>query len=400
MPCSARSTWRPLWRSAPLNLDQCARYPPRARGIPVRDLPRILAVHAGPGRRFRIPERHLDVRDLPRILAAHAGPGRRFCIPERYLEGIDRPTEVLDGWLRSPTLDNLQELEIHVGSWSKPPPLPPLPASALRFSSTLRVATFGVCTFPDGDNGMGTAPRLPLLEKLTLKDITISESFLNALLAGCSAMEALVLRRVRGCSRARIVSSSLRCIVASLSGGRLPLHHLTIEDAPCLERLLLSNNYVVDACISVVSAPRLETRDPSSLPQTRVWHYDFSGGSRSVKVLALHYANLDMVINVLKCFFPCLEKLYIKDIMEKETNAWCHKYRHLIGTLDIHLRKVVLRCYRANKSDVNIAMFFVLNARSLVSMILGLEPAKFRDAAWIGRQHRLLQIEKRAAESA
>ncbi|KAL6908130.1 hypothetical protein ACP4OV_002300 [Aristida adscensionis] len=88
------------------------------------------------------------------------------------------------------------------------------------------------------------------------------------------------------------------------------------------------------------------------------------------------------------------------DLRENETNAWRHKYRNLSGTLDIHLRKVVLRGYRGNKSHVNFAMFFVLNARSLVSMILELEPAQFHDVAWIERQHRLLQIEKRAAEGA
>ncbi|KAL6908129.1 hypothetical protein ACP4OV_002299 [Aristida adscensionis] len=200
--------WRPVWCSAPLNLNAS-----------VSDW----------------PKKRIPVGDISRILSAHPGPGRRFSIPEGYLYGVDRPTATLDGWLQSPALDNLRELEINVGNWSRPPPLT-LSALALRFSSTLRMATFCFCTFLDGDSGMGMAPQLPLLEKLSLLDVTILESFLHALLTGCSAMEALVLCRVRGCSRAWIVSSSLRSITVSLSHEWLRLHHLTIQDAPCLER--------------------------------------------------------------------------------------------------------------------------------------------------------------------
>jgi len=51
-------------------------------------------------------------------------------------------------------------------------------------------------------------------------------------------------------------------------------------------------------------------------------------------------------------------------------NAWYHKYRKLIGTLDIRLTKIVLANYQGSKSHINFAKFFVSNARMLVSMRL------------------------------
>ena len=76
------SRWRHLWRAAPLNLSPVGR----ARGIPVGE--------------------------VSRILAAHPGPGRRFSMPVCYLSYDDEYSETtLDGWLRSRSLDDLQELE-------------------------------------------------------------------------------------------------------------------------------------------------------------------------------------------------------------------------------------------------------------------------------------------------
>jgi len=51
-------------------------------------------------------------------------------------------------------------------------------------------------------------------------------------------------------------------------------------------------------------------------------------------------------------------------------NARYHKYQKLIGTLDIHLRKIVLANYEGNTSHINFVKFFVSNARVLESMRL------------------------------
>ena len=113
-------------------------------------------------------------RDLPHILSAHLGPGRRFSIP-RYILGqdVDRPAATLDDWLRSPALDNLQELGFNYGDrlprdLCPLPPPPLLPASVHRFSSTLRVASFSGYGFPGRNRA---ALHFPLLKQLSLLQV-------------------------------------------------------------------------------------------------------------------------------------------------------------------------------------------------------------------------------------
>ncbi|KAL6647715.1 hypothetical protein ACP70R_015152 [Stipagrostis hirtigluma subsp. patula] len=367
--------WRPLWRSAPLNLD----------------------LHG-------MSRRHgYSVHDISGILAAHPGPGRRFSILTGCLKRCDRPAAILDGWLRSRALDNLQELEFHFhyGGLSGPPPLP---ASAHRFSDSLRVASFGYCRFPDGNDA--GVPQLPLLKQLSLSIVVISENSLYALLAGCPDLHSLLLYENQGFSRVRIVSRTLR----SMGVKTVTELKLVIEDAPCLERLLLfEHRYRVKIDVTVNSASKLDVlglfNDSSRLELgTTVFQglrlVNLTTVVQSVKVLSLLQDNLslDVVINFMKCF-PCLEKLYIKTHAVGKKNAWCHKYRGRICSLDVRLKKIVLTNYRGNHSHVNFAKFFVLNARVLESMRLELESGN-PNIDWIERQHRLLRIKNRASRGA
>ena len=82
------------------------------------------------------------------------------------------------------------------------------------------------------------------------------------------------------------------------------------------------------------------------------------------------------------------------------TNAWGQKYRNLIGTLDIRLKKIVLSTYLGNNAHVKFAEFFVLNARVLESMVLQVDVSNYHNKAWIERQQTLLQIEERASRGA
>ncbi|CAO1939925.1 unnamed protein product [Urochloa humidicola] len=385
------SRWRHLWGSAPLNLDLQDR--PPLQGL------RIL------------------VGKISGILSSHPGPGRRFSIPSRYLHDDADPAATLDGWLRSPALDGLQELEFHYGLRFPPygqpvPPKPPLLASARRFSPTLRVAYFGGCSFPDGDAG---ALHLPLLKHLSLMDVAISEGSLYALLAGCPVLQSLVLTEsLDCCTRIRIVSRTLRSIGVHDARGEIDLEELIIEDAPCLERLLFFGQSVrVEMVISVISAPKLEILGqlPILGPRLEFGATAFQGSCvlnstmvvPSVKVLALSHndLNLDMVIDFMKCF-PCLENLYIKltrlyihqRTKSGVTNAWCHKYRNL----DIRLKKIVVTTYRGNEAHVNFAKFFVLNAGVLESMVLEVDVADYYNKGWIERQQTRLEIENRASK--
>ncbi|KAI4972081.1 hypothetical protein ZWY2020_003006 [Hordeum vulgare] len=108
--------WRHIWSSAPLSID--------CEGLAADN-----EVLAG---------------IVSRTVSAHPPPCRRFCVPSCLLG--DRASTV-DGWLRTPALDNLQELEFWFKPYYRPQPLQhPPPPSMFRFSATLCVATIGSAT--------------------------------------------------------------------------------------------------------------------------------------------------------------------------------------------------------------------------------------------------------------
>ncbi|KAJ1287611.1 hypothetical protein BS78_02G023400, partial [Paspalum vaginatum] len=369
------SRWRHLWRSAPLNFD--------------------------------LERRPVPVPEVTRILSSHQGPSRRFCHPA-YPDPRDRSAAAaaLDGWLRGPALAGLQDLVLQCGFLRSDPAPLPVSLSAHRVASTLRAAAFDTCNFPHGG-----ALRFPVLEQLTLSSVTISESSLHALLDGCPVLQSLVLAFNRGFDRVRFVSPCLRSIGVHAGWPRVNLLRLVIEDGPCLERLLfLEQGRFKGLEIVVISAPRLgilgQLSDAS--PALKFDTTEFQGSQlvsmatlvRSVTVLALtdSFLSLDVVIDFMKCF-PCLEKLYVEVRLAGGNNAWRRKYKDLIGTLDIRLKKIVLTNYRGNTSHVNFVKFFLLNARALESMTLKLEDAN-PSREWIESQNNLLQIKNRASRCA
>ncbi|KAM0862512.1 hypothetical protein ACQ4PT_045220 [Festuca glaucescens] len=235
------SRWRHLWRSAPLNLDHHRLCRDR------KDLDAVVS----------------------RILSAHPGPGRRFCAPVYHLFG-DR-AETADAWLWSPALDNLYELELCSFDYRFGLPYPsypsepqPTPAAAFRFSETLCVAIIGDCHLPDS-----TAQGLhfPKLKKLGLERVSISESSLHSMMAGCPALECLLIQHSFGFRCIRINSISLTSIgVKALARHKGHLfEELIIENAPCLERFLqLSSSRGLHVSssgslhVSVIFAPKLK----------------------------------------------------------------------------------------------------------------------------------------------
>ncbi|CAL5077776.1 unnamed protein product [Urochloa decumbens] len=385
------SRWRHIWRSAPLNLDLVDLAEEKYQCVSAGETSRILSAHQGPGRRFRTELQYLDLHSR-------------------------RPAAVLNGWLRSPALDNLQELEFHYGyrfprGFRPLPPPPRLPASVRRFSSTLRVASFAGCRFSKKKPG---ALHLPVLKQLSLVHAPISESSLDALLAGCPVLQSLLLSYNSGYSRVRIVSRTLISVgvfPASPDGRR---QHLILEDAPCLQRLLIfpystGYKYIKIMDISIISAPKLDVLGPLNYDLSRLEVgttvfegprlVSFTTVARSVKILALQneQISLDVVINFMKCF-PCLVKLYIK--MAGSKNGWSREYHNFVMTHDIRLKKVVLLNYQGNKDHVNFAKFFVLNAKVLESMVLELEKGITLSTEWIERQHKRLHTKNRASRGA
>nr|CAB3456332.1 unnamed protein product [Digitaria exilis] len=288
--------WRHLWRSAPLNLD--------CQG-------------------FR--NNQADIAGIvTQILSAHQGPGRCFRVPAQL---IHRVPDTMDAWLRSPALDNLQEIDFYHTSFEArvvvQDPLPP-PASVFRFSGSLRVATIGKCHILDG---LAETLRFPELAHLGIESVRISEAALQSLISSCAALECLFLNKSFGFSCLWINSSCLRSIGLGYEHYRGPLpwfKELIIEDAPRLEKLLYAES-IAGLNLSVISAPKLATLGCLSNfgISSRVLFGDtaFQGLRaeslmtvvRNVKILAvnLRVFDLDKVIDLMKCF-PCLEKLYVK----------------------------------------------------------------------------------------
>ncbi|XP_047050814.1 FBD-associated F-box protein At5g60610-like [Lolium rigidum] len=390
------SRWRHLWRSASLNLD-CDGHDGLYYYL-TEDDDRALAALAAL---------------IPRLLSAHPGPGRRFCVPACYLRSR---SAAVDAWLRSPTLDGLHELEfcdVYACEPTRPlPPLSALPASAFRFSATLRVATIRACHLPDST---AQALHFPQLKKLALVDVVVSETWLHSMIAGCPALECLLIHTTSGVRRIRINSLSLRCIgvrVGCQRTNELQLQELIIENAPCLERLLCLN--LLDGLqVSVTSAPKFQTiacvsdrRDFSTSLMIgcdaviQGLHLDrLTVAVCTVKILAvdLFMFDLDTVIALMRCF-PCLEKLYLESV-PGGYNLWRRKHRDLIKCFDIRLKTIGLGSYRGIKSQVDFVTFFILNAKVLELMIVHVSPQDYY-RGFAAEESRKLKFQNRASKGA
>ncbi|KQK09346.1 hypothetical protein BRADI_2g47453v3 [Brachypodium distachyon] len=170
-----------------------------------------------------------------KILSKHRGCARRLSLCHNYFNYIQ---DKVDGWLTSPALNNLEEIEIIYHDEEDPRFPLPLPLSVFRFASTVRTATFGFCSFPDN-----TLNKLafPHLKKLVLKGVAVSADTYSVMLVGCPVLESLRLNYgfhvgSDGCDTKRVLvnSSSLRII----ENDYTDYHEIVIENAPRLERLI------------------------------------------------------------------------------------------------------------------------------------------------------------------
>ncbi|KAM0859512.1 hypothetical protein ACQ4PT_047145 [Festuca glaucescens] len=382
--------WRPLWRSAPLNLVAVPGF--HSKGLRTVNL-------------------------IEKILSQHPGPARCFSIYNGYCNDCDDKIGV---WLSSQALDNLEELELtYHQSWSyMERQLFPLPSSAYRFAPTLRVAKLSGCHLPDMILQLCNIPRLslkfPCLKQLTLAKVTISEAALQSIFPGCPALESLELIDNFGIARLCIGSQTIKSIgfCANRWQEGVLLQELVIEDAPCLERLLPLDPANGPPIIRIISAPKLKILGMLSGQiaelqfGTTVFQKMVSVGLttkiHTMRVLVLHSAglNLDKVVNFLKCF-PCLERLYV--IFDSQIGMQnCRKYDPLldpIECLELHLKEVVLKNYEGTIwSCIEFTKFLLLNAKVLKEMKITLP--YHRQHKWFANHRRLLQIENKASRDA
>ncbi|CAN6359839.1 unnamed protein product [Urochloa humidicola] len=372
--------WRPLWRTAPLNLEATASR---------RDDPAAAAAA---------------------ILASHRGPGRRLSLTWR---GRSDDSAALDGLLRFPCLGGLRELELYYAPSTYiplgDPGIPPPAAAMLSFSPTLRVlnVTCHFC-YLDFPLAAGTAD-FPHLEQLTLWFIKIAESTLHGILSRCPTLRSLMLYYSIGYRHLRINSWTLRGlgVTNGPNGPMGDLEEIVIDNAPLLERLIPNGHLH----IRVIQAPKLKilgylySHDgvPSSDLATVVFKgmelASVTNAMRSVKVLAIDtVTTLDVVIGFLQCF-PCVEKLYIKTITDGR--SWNAPRYASLECLDAHLKIVQFTYYKGHKrSEVNLARFFLLNARVLESMkFIVIGRAKCNDK-WVSSQHEKLLLGTRTSQGA
>ncbi|KAM0825052.1 hypothetical protein ACQ4PT_069814 [Festuca glaucescens] len=282
-------------------------------------------------------------------------PGRRFGIRHGF-RGYGAAT--VDSWLRSPALDNLQEFNLHC------PTLPLLSEPFFRFSKTLRAATIERCHLSDN-----TVQGLQFLQlkQLSLEMVRISECSLQHMIAGCPALECLLISYCSGFRRITINSVSLRSIGVRAQcrwACERKFEELIIENAPSLEKLLhLDWSSGLD--MSVVFAPKLETLHCSSEPYNKI----------------------------------LFGSTVIESFKTGPNNIWCRKHQNLVRCHDIRLKKIVLEQYYGIMSQVSFVTFFVSHARVLVSMTLGIE-AMNSNEEFLAEHHKKLQLEKRSSRGA
>ncbi|XP_044354756.1 putative FBD-associated F-box protein At5g22720 [Triticum aestivum] len=365
--------WRPLWRSAPLDLD--------ATDICSNKYKRISVISG--------------------ILRNHLGPARRFTFENICLhkskKGYAKDDAEVERWFHSRCLDNLEELDISfrlLGKAGVSRNRYPLPSSVLRLAPTLVVAGIGVCRFP---SEIARCVNFPLLRQLTLWSISISEEALHVLLSACHVLETLFLEDIRDVDCLRVSSPTLKIIW--FSATHLGRQELVIEDVPHLERLLCP---ALDGeTIRVHKAPKLKILGPLSphvskieianlILQETMPPSSLSHSICTVNILALKFAGPDLnaVLNILRCF-PCLEKLYvIWDETLKVEMIDMHQYEPLnpIKCLESHLKVLVLNNYIGDEEDIGFAKFFVSNAKVVKEIKFGVSNEIGNDRKWMSNQ--------------
>ncbi|KAM3407077.1 hypothetical protein ACQJBY_000873 [Aegilops geniculata] len=377
--------WRPLWRSAPLNLHAsyhlCSKQFKRLSVVS-----RILSDHPGPARRF-----------VFRLVRLHKAK-------KRHAEEAAQ----IEKWFHSRALRNLKELDISFDLLDYVhEKLYPLPPSVFRLAPTLLVARISVCEFP---KEITHSLSFPLLKQLILRRVSICEDVFRGVLSACHLLESLELKEIRDTNCLRISSATLRSV--SLCACFAAKGELFIEDAPLLERLLLPCPREGRETIRIIKAPKLEILGLLSprISETEIANVVFQSLTptslnntiATVKVLALEFPvpDLNAVIDVLRCF-PCLEKLHV--IWEKYLKIGMKNARQYdpldpVEGLDTHLKKLVLKNYEGSEQDVGFAKFFILNAKVLKELKFGVSHRINKQ--WVADQYRLLEMENRASRGA
>ncbi|CAL5079762.1 unnamed protein product [Urochloa decumbens] len=334
--------WHTIWPAATLDLDG-GDFEPRYAGADLAGL-------------------------ITRILSGHHG-----CVRRLRLATFHR-TATMDSLFQPTVLDKLEEL--HFRYRFAMAEGDPLPVSALRFTE-LRVASYGLCYFPDDLGGV----TFPKLRELILYKATISEISLNAMISACPDLRSLFLRDSIGFHRICISSPTLVRLGFSVKSRSPVMEELVVVNAPSMEKLLLFKTFAGPRNIRVMFAPKLEvlgclSSDMRNVElQSTVFKKLFAISPieplQAVKVFSLTAQDfkLDNVMDFLRSF-PCLEKFYFmpqRSYWEDESGQMLNGGPS-IECLDRTLKEIILIDYQGSSGGVKFFQFFLMNARVLEKM--------------------------------
>ncbi|XP_047069329.1 F-box/LRR-repeat protein At3g26922-like [Lolium rigidum] len=310
---------------------------------------------------------------ITRALASHPGPVPLFRLSRTTFRGR---VSAAEAWFRDLAARGAREVSLRCSpEWCHE-----ARADPLLGSPTLEVLALGKCRLTDAGASAAAAARLT---ELTLSETSLSEAGLQSALSGCPALRTLMLKHVHGIQRIRV--SSCRSLVFLGVWHYKQLEEITVEDAPCLERLL--GNIRLNAAITIAGAPKLTALGyvVASIPMSFLGETAPAGVDKgirapiqSVKVLAISVKfskkeDMEKAISVLE-FFPFLETLHVQssdpsyEVAADENDAIVSDYYQQcdpISCLTRHLRIVRLECEHHNRSMLEFACFLLARAHVL-----------------------------------
>uniref|UniRef100_A0A0E0KQ79 F-box/LRR-repeat protein 15/At3g58940/PEG3-like LRR domain-containing protein n=1 Tax=Oryza punctata TaxID=4537 RepID=A0A0E0KQ79_ORYPU len=336
---------------------------------------------------------------VTRVLASHPGPVALFRLSRTTFRGRVAAAEA---WFRE-----LAAKRARVVALLCPPEWCHLAlADPLLGCRTLESLALGGCRISDRGPSASAAAAARLTE-ITLSSTHLSEAALQSVLSGCPALRSVMLKHVEGPRSIRV--RSCRSLVLLGVWQYKNLEELTVEDAPCLERLL--GDMRLSAAINVSGAPKLTAfgyvviSHSNFLLLDEVIEKDVFNGLRtpllSVKILAISVKfssknDMDKLINLLN-IFPFMETLHVQasdtryDLTQDSSDTVGSSYYEKldpIGCVMNHLNSVRLESEFHNSYVLEFACFLL--ARAQVLQLMRIQSKVFSIPECIAGQQALL----------
>ncbi|KAM0903358.1 hypothetical protein ACQ4PT_018720 [Festuca glaucescens] len=344
--------WRFVWAATPLLVDDA---------------------HLRAANEFHEMSAFCAVRAVSRCVAAHPGPVRAVRITRLYFYQQEYALQRLVAGLAA---KNVQDLILFNRPWSLDMPLP----DDILSCAYLTRLYIGIWRWPFLDT-TAHPPAFPNLQELGLFHTIIEDKGVDALLAQCPKLKIFSFVMAFNCpSRLCVKSRSLRVVVE----WRCSFVEVIIDDAPCLERLLLES-FGDRRPIKIVHAPRLEILGFLDLQL----HALEIGGTvirvgmnvsacamlPSVKILAVKVRfwndmEAKMLPTLLRCF-PFLETLHVMSIRSRSPDTvddmdfW--KSLASCDCLDSHLKTFVIHGVQGRKHEAWFTRHILKNGKVLKS---------------------------------